>query len=230
VPSFKSYDGTEITCTVLGRSTTAVVCLPGGPLRPPAYLGNLGGLEDYRELVLVSLPRRRLDSIVDDLEVLRAHLGQERLDLLGHSAGASLAMLYAATHPDHVSRLALVTPSLRAVWIPPTEEEMAAAETARRDEDDGYEPAAGDVALYYAEGALDAAAVREALRRLEAKALVLLGGLDTQTTPRMGRELAALWPQATYVVLEGAGHFPWRDDPARCSAVLGEFFGPPQPA
>jgi proline iminopeptidase len=36
---------------------------------------------------------------------LRGHLGVERLDLLGHSAGANLAEPYAARHPDRVGKL-----------------------------------------------------------------------------------------------------------------------------
>ncbi|MDP9241308.1 MAG: alpha/beta hydrolase [Actinomycetota bacterium] len=104
-----------------------VVCLPGGPLRASRYLGNLGGLDAHRELVLLDLPPRRVDRLVGDVEALRERLGRERLDILAHSAGAALAMLYAAAHPDRVGRLALVTPSNRAVGIPPTDEEWIAA-------------------------------------------------------------------------------------------------------
>jgi pimeloyl-ACP methyl ester carboxylesterase len=224
VPAFTSYDGTEVTCHVLGRSDTAVVCLPGGPLRPASYLGNLGGLDSYRELVLVELPHRRVDLIVEDIEALRSHLGQERLDVLGHSAGATLAMLYAAAHPDHLSRLALVAPSLRAVGIPPTDEEMAVAAGAASEEDRAETPA-GALEIFYAEGALDPAATGAALLRLEAEVLVLLGERDTQTTLRMGRQLGQAWPQARIVVQEEAGHYPWRDNPEQCASTLGEFFG-----
>lgn len=45
---------------------------------------------------------------IDDLEALRAHLGYERIDLLGHSWGGFLAMAYAAVHPDRVACLTLV--------------------------------------------------------------------------------------------------------------------------
>jgi proline iminopeptidase len=40
------------------------------------------------------------------------------MDLLGHSAGASLALLYAVRYPDRVSRLALIAPSTRAGHLP----------------------------------------------------------------------------------------------------------------
>lgn len=45
---------------------------------------------------------------IDDLEALRAHLGFERLDLLGHSWGGYLVMAYAARHPQRVAHLVIV--------------------------------------------------------------------------------------------------------------------------
>jgi proline iminopeptidase len=42
------------------------------------------------------------------------------MDLLGHSAGASLAVLYAVRYPDRVSRLALIAPSTRAAGLDAT--------------------------------------------------------------------------------------------------------------
>jgi proline iminopeptidase len=45
---------------------------------------------------------------IDDLEAVRAHLGIEQVDLLGHSWGGFLAMAYAARHPEHIRRLITV--------------------------------------------------------------------------------------------------------------------------
>jgi len=45
---------------------------------------------------------------IDDLEALRAHLGFDRIDLLGHSWGGFLAMSYAARHPDRIAHLLIV--------------------------------------------------------------------------------------------------------------------------
>jgi proline iminopeptidase len=45
---------------------------------------------------------------IDDLEALRAHLGFEKIELLGGSWGGYLAMAYSARHPDHIAHLILV--------------------------------------------------------------------------------------------------------------------------
>ncbi|MCL4522826.1 MAG: alpha/beta hydrolase [Acidobacteria bacterium] len=45
---------------------------------------------------------------VADLEALRAHLGLERVDLLGHSAGGFVLFAYAARYPHRVHRMILV--------------------------------------------------------------------------------------------------------------------------
>lgn len=45
---------------------------------------------------------------IDDLDALRAHLGLEKMDLLGGSWGGFLGMAYSARHPERISHLILV--------------------------------------------------------------------------------------------------------------------------
>jgi pimeloyl-ACP methyl ester carboxylesterase len=151
MPSFASYDGTELAYRILGDGPP-LVCLPGGPGRAAGYLGDLGGLDRSRRLVLLD-PRGvglsadpadpatfRVDRLTGDVESLRDHLGLDRMDLLAHSAGAVLATLYAAAYPQRLSRLILVTPGLAAAGVEGTEEEFRAA-LARRAAEPWY-PAA----------------------------------------------------------------------------------------
>ncbi len=49
-----------------------------------------------------------IDSIVADLETLRKFFRVERMSLVGVSVNGLLTAVYAAAHPDHVARLALV--------------------------------------------------------------------------------------------------------------------------
>ena len=46
---------------------------------------------------------------VADLDAVRRHLGLERTALLGHSWGATLALLYALAHPERVTGLVYVS-------------------------------------------------------------------------------------------------------------------------
>ncbi|NUW37925.1 alpha/beta hydrolase [Nonomuraea sp. SMC257] len=127
--TFTSYDGTRLAYRTLGRGPV-LVCVPGGPGRAAEYLGSLGELSRHRTLVLLDnrgtggsetpadLTTCRVDRLVLDVEALRAHLGLDRMDLLGHSAGGGVAFLYADAHPERLSHLALVCPSLAALGLP----------------------------------------------------------------------------------------------------------------
>ncbi len=45
---------------------------------------------------------------IDDLDAVRARVGAEKIDLLGHSWGGFLVMAYAARHPEHIAHLMIV--------------------------------------------------------------------------------------------------------------------------
>ena len=49
-----------------------------------------------------------VERFLADIEALRMHLGQARLRLVGHSWGATLALLYGVHYPERVERLALL--------------------------------------------------------------------------------------------------------------------------
>jgi pimeloyl-ACP methyl ester carboxylesterase len=120
--TFAAADGTRLAYTEAGQGRP-LLCLPGGPGRAGAYLEDLGGLTADRTLVVLDARATgrsevpadpatlRFDALAEDVEALRAHLGLETVDVLGHSAGAVVAQTWAARHPDRVRSLLLVTPS-----------------------------------------------------------------------------------------------------------------------
>ena len=142
---FDGADGTRLAYHQAGEGRP-LLCVPGGPMQASAYLGDLGGLSAHRSLALLDLrgtgasavpadpTTYRCDRLVDDVEALRVHLGLDRIDLLGHSAGAALALLYAARHPDRVGRLALLNPSPRAVGLEITDADRRQVAELRRGE------------------------------------------------------------------------------------------------
>ncbi len=143
--TFTSYDGTRLAYHERGEGEPLVV-LPGGPMCASSYLGDLGGLSAHRRLILLDLrgtgdsatpedpATYRCDFLVADVEALRAHLGLDRIDLLAHSAGGSLAMLYAARHPERVARLALIATTPWALDMPATPEHRLEAALLRENE------------------------------------------------------------------------------------------------
>jgi proline iminopeptidase len=126
MPVFDAFDGTELAYHVDGAGAP-LICLPGGPMRASAYLGDLGGLSRHRRLILLDLrgtggsaipadaSSYRCDRLVDDVLALQDHLGLASADVLGHSAGTNIAVQYALRHPNRVGSLVLVTPSGRSV-------------------------------------------------------------------------------------------------------------------
>ncbi|MFC3893960.1 alpha/beta fold hydrolase [Lentzea rhizosphaerae] len=142
---FTSFDGTELAYRDAGDGVPLVV-LAGGPGRASEYLETLGGLDASRRLVIldnrgtgrsgapVDPFTYRRDMLVRDVEMLRRHLGLDVVDVLGHSAGAGIAMGYAADFPDRVGRLVLLTPALRSVGLSPEQSDWDAFLAARAGE------------------------------------------------------------------------------------------------
>lgn len=145
MPVFSARDGTDLAYHVYGEGIP-VICLPGGPMQDSGYLDELGGLSEHRQLILLD-PRGtgqsgtpddagsyRCDRLVDDVEALREHLGLDQLDLLAHSGGTNLAVLYVVRHPERVRKLVLANPSTFAVGIAATTEDRLEIARLRKDE------------------------------------------------------------------------------------------------
>lgn len=79
------------------------------------------------------------------------------------------------------------------------------------------------VARFGAEGAFDPPATRAALAAFGAPVLLLAGQFDPNSPPRSAAAFAELFRDATLVVQEGAGHYPWVDDADRFAAAVAAF-------
>jgi proline iminopeptidase len=154
-----SYDSTSLAVHTQGEGPP-LLCISGGPGRASVYLEDLARLAGTRTLVTpdnrgtgqsevpADPSTLRADRLVGDVEAVRADLGVERIAVLGHSAGAIVAQLWAAAHPERVEALVLVTPSggLQGVRGPDIE-----AIRATRSGEDWYAEAA-EAAEALAEG------------------------------------------------------------------------------
>ena len=147
MPTYLSYDAAELSYQEYGEGPPLLV-IPGGPARDAAYLGDLRALagEVERRLVVPDLrgtgasrpatdaASHRADRIAADVATLVDHLQMGPTDVLGHSAGAGVALLLAERRRDLVSRLLLVTPGTRALGIGAEEEDWEAALALRAGE------------------------------------------------------------------------------------------------
>jgi proline iminopeptidase len=144
-----------------------------GPLLEPAlrmvYLDQRGSGRSER-------PWTRdyaLATLVEDVEGLRRALGVPRIALVGHSFGVTLALEYAARHPERVSRLVLVS----GLWDAPRQCRL------RRERMERLHPEAAARVLADPEGA---AAVARSDCELEWRAL--------QGAEREAYDAAAMFP------------------------------------
>jgi proline-specific peptidase len=106
-----------------GRGTP-VILLHGGPGYSSFYLKAFEELGDDRPVVrydqlgggksdrITDTTLFTIDHFVRELDSLRAHLGYDKVHLLGHSWGTILALEYYRAHPGHVGSLTLASAAL----------------------------------------------------------------------------------------------------------------------
>jgi proline-specific peptidase len=117
--SLRTSDGRTLVYEQVGDGPL-LICHPGGPGLSAACFEDLGGLAAERTVVHLH-PRGAggsdapddpsayaLEDFAGDVDQLRRHFGLDEIDLLGHSAGGFVAMVYASTRPERVRRLVLV--------------------------------------------------------------------------------------------------------------------------
>jgi proline iminopeptidase len=118
-------NGVRLYYRIAGEAPEArapVLFLHGGPGYNSYSFARLMGPRLEKDRRMVYLDQRgcgrserpwdghySLEVLVADLEALRQELGVERWVLLGHSFGATLALEYAARHPQHVAGMVYVS-------------------------------------------------------------------------------------------------------------------------
>ena len=150
----------EIACTLIGDGTPLLV-LHGAIGLGSTYMRALDPWADEIQLIhydqrgsgntpLGDVQRATFSGGVEDLEGLRRQLGLDRIQVLGHSAGAYLAALYAAEHPTTTAAAVLLNPG------PPLAQELmqqfGKAMSGRRTPDDDAERRAIEESTGFGEG------------------------------------------------------------------------------
>ena len=176
-----------------------------------------------------------LDEEVATLRALLDELELDRVSLIGGSSGSCTAVAFAAAFPERVEQLVLYGsyPNGAALTAPGVGEAILAAVRAHwglgsRLLSDIFLGGADSAeherfARLQREAATaeTAAAVLELVYRLDVRAhlplvsrpaLVLHRRDDRAVPSRLGREVAAAIPGATFIPLPGGAHFPWHGD------------------
>ncbi|MFJ9618638.1 alpha/beta fold hydrolase [Streptomyces noursei] len=142
-------------------------------------------------------------------------LGLGPVTLIGHSAGATAALLLAAHRPDLVSRLILEEPAPPVPADPPQEVP---------------EPPPGPPTFDWrakiavvAERNAPAPHWRDGLPAITAPTLVLAGGPTSHIPQHQLAELARALPDARLVTIEDAGHLVHEERPAAYLAAVASF-------
>jgi proline iminopeptidase len=188
-----------------------------------------------------------------DLEALRKSLHIERWTLLGHSAGANLAMHYAISFPERVVALILadsgpVRETARGtifdnIYLHLTPEQRVAAKLApsfqtllpgyfyNRDKAQKmistFRPESDhdDVGqLLAADEMVPGMDLRPALQQLSLPALVIAGRQDP-IDPGMQYEIHLALKASRLVLLDRCGHFAWLEQPEGFYSAIREFLG-----
>lgn len=199
--------------------------LPGfGATDPPP---NAWGVDEYSRWVI---------ALLDRLGVPSAHV-------VGHSNGGRIAIALAASRPERVVKLVLtdsagIRPNhgLRYQWrvrtfkllraaaesplVPAPLRRAAGRRAARRGSAD-YRAASG--ALRATMVRLVNADLRPELSRLQAPTLLIWGDRDQETPPADARTMERLIPDAGLVLIEGAGHFAYAEQPDRFCRIVDVF-------
>lgn len=171
---------------------------------------------------------------LDVLPGLLAALGVSEPVLVGHSDGASIALIYAAAG-HRVRALALEAPhvfveQVTVASIAATRERFETTDLAdrmRRYHGANTEPtvrAWTDVWLSEEFRAWD---VRDGLDRIECPVLVVQGEDDEYGTLAQVREIESRVPGARSVVLDRCGHAPHRDRPEATFEAIRDFLRDP---
>ena len=193
-----------------------------------------------------------IEQQIDDLTSVMDSVGSERAALLGASEGGSLCTLFAATHPERTSALILCGAVATTRWSPetpwaPTREtfetwiQTVGREWGRPLAIELFAPsvahdkrfrdwwarllrlAASPAAAVALLRMLDEIDVRPVLPTIRIPTLVLHCTGDRVVNVENGRYLARHIPNAKYVELPGADHFPYLGDADAILAEIEEF-------
>jgi pimeloyl-ACP methyl ester carboxylesterase len=250
---FRDVDGLRVQFRLRGKADgEPLLMLHGWGQSSLSFVGVASALEERYRLLTPDLPGFGFSEAPPEAwgssdyaramaELIRI-AGFESVNVLGHSRGGTIAVALAVEYPELVKKLVIVASpivllppgagvrraSLRysmlrgvAKLVPPLRERMLSWGRQRFGSAD-----------YKAAGPLRSTLVkvvnedwREALPMVKAPVLLIWGSEDSEVPLRVAEEAMGELADARLVTLEGAGHFPFLDEPGAFAEAVTSFLG-----
>ena len=158
--------------------------------------------------------------------------GIEKLHLIGHSMGGQIAIHLAATQPERVQRLVLVSSAgiPRELSLTSIARLIAEIIPPRAWGSPSFLPTLATDALRMGPRVFVSATnkllrddVRPLLTEIKSPTLLIWGKLDPLTPVRHGETMAAMIPHSRLVIFDDAAHMPMVDRPERFNDEVMQF-------
>jgi pimeloyl-ACP methyl ester carboxylesterase len=170
---------------------------------------------------------------------------RQDLVLVGYTLGGSIALQYALDYPEEVAALVLMTTGMRPRerapgalalrlkaaadpqayqrWLDLMRHQFLFMRPDLAERLLECHRRVGPMSQYRDFVAIDNFDVRERIRTLKPRLLLIRGVDDPAKTPEYEREIHQAVPGSQYLKLSGCGHFPFAEKPAEVNRALDEF-------
>jgi len=167
-----------------------------------------------------------------DLLALLDHMGVKRVALIGHSDGGTIALYFAAAHPERVACLATIAAH---IYVEPKmglgilgvrqtfENDADFRRRFQRAHGDQYQQVFDNWFNGWTKPEHMSWDMRPVLRQIHCPALVIQGLEDEHATPRHAEDIAAAIPGAELWLVPEAGHMLQRDAARELNKKLLDF-------
>lgn len=239
-------NGSALSYATAGKGERSLVFLHGWRSSKEAWLPVAQHIENsgYR-LIFVDLPGfgasetpKKPYTLHDYAETVREFsekLGMKAYAIIGHSAGARMAVKLAVNHPSLFSKLVIIAsggkrpPFLKIktffarlakpFFMPRFMAPLRAAIYAWIGADDYLAtPELQKTFVNVINENLD-----PLLKSVRNETLIVWGSKDTTAPPAYGAHMAHLVPHARFEIIKGAGHYCFSEQPERFSTLLSDF-------
>jgi pimeloyl-ACP methyl ester carboxylesterase len=246
---FSEVEGLRVQFRVRGAGEPLLMLLGWGQ-SSLSFMNAAGALEQHFQLLTPDLPGFGFSEAPKEawgsaeyarvVAALPRSAGFESLSVLGHSFGGKVALALTTSYPELVKRLVIVASPIVRLPLEGSARGRSKSYEALRTAAKLVPPLRGRIldwarnrygsSDYREAGPLRPTLVRvvnedwrPALPAVHVPVLLIWGSEDTEVPLRVAEEAMQSLPNAELLVLEGAGHFPFLDQPDAFAEAVTRF-------